>query len=36
MMWPLALEAGGLAGLRLPTYGRGEAPITRRACTVGR
>jgi hypothetical protein len=26
MMWPLALEAWGLAGLPLPDHGRADAP----------
>jgi hypothetical protein len=34
MMWPLALEAWALTGQRLPVYGRGQTPVTRRPWTV--
>ncbi len=30
MMWPLALEAWGMAGLSVPTYTREQAPVGRR------
>jgi len=30
MMWPLAVEAWSLAGRAMPTYARGETPVTRR------
>lgn len=29
MMWPLALEAWGVAGLPIPDYPRKQAPILR-------
>ena len=28
MMWPLAVEAWSLTGRPLPTYARGEVPVT--------
>lgn len=35
MVWPLTVEAWALAGLSLPTYARGETPVSVRALALG-